>query len=161
MIDNPSELPAQAEDARRRIGEIATTSIDAGIRFVLMTSRGTPRYVLDPAPMVDPETRKNCVLIGPDEFRRQFPEIALLVRLHDVPFGIVVRGRLCAVLRRHPDAEPLSAKRYHDLFQRNRGDEAVTGLPAVIDYLHKLEARLSALEKGASSPRRRVRERSS
>jgi hypothetical protein len=164
MIDSaPSELQLHTEELRLAISEFALRAKAENVAFAIRTTRGAPRYQLVPPTLVSPETLRACVRIGPDEFRRHSTDIRALVRLHDMPFGLVIRGELTAVLRRHPTYRPRNAERYLAHLRAH----ASRDLPnpeenqgAIAEQLRDHEVRITALERHEAGPgasRRRVR----
>jgi hypothetical protein len=144
------------EALRLRVADLATQVNAAGTACGVQAVRGQPRYQLTSVALVAPVRARACVRIGPDEFRRHFPEIRALVRIDDVPFGIVVRGELLAIFQRHPTYRPTAADRYRKEFLERQGESPTdlrtrvaaleTELTALTVKLGNQAARISALE---------------
>lgn len=124
------------------------------------TTGGRPTYLLVPAQEEQP-TQIQCVRVGPDELRRNFSEIRSLVRLEDIPFGLIVDDQLIALFTRHPDYRPAAADNYRAMYRgqpektdarniKNRVTAVETRLKAIGALelvIADLSARLTALEK--------------
>ena len=151
-MTDAAETQIRTEELRLRIGELAAQVHENGIVFAVGSTRGTPRYQLVPLVVVGEKVKSSCVRIGPDQFRRDASDIRALIRIHDIAFGIVIRGELAAVLRRHPRYEPAAARRYLVLANM----QAIVGSPGTHDeagniksIMRKLidhERRIAALE---------------
>jgi hypothetical protein len=136
--------------------QVQSTVGSRGIQAV----RGQPRYQLAAVALVDRERLRTCVRIKPDEFRRHFSEIRALVRVEDVPFGIIVRGQVAAVFQRHPTYRPTAAEEYRAEFVARQGeapDDLGVRLRAIEEKLTAVgaqladqAARVNALESRAS-----------
>jgi hypothetical protein len=138
------------EALRLRVAELAMQVQAAGTACSFQAVRGRPRYQLAPVALVEAERARACVRIKPDEFRRHFSEIHALVRIENVPFGIVVRGELTAIFQRHPTYRPTAAERYQAEFlarQNDASDDLWNRLTAVDNKLAAFEARLVDQEK--------------
>jgi hypothetical protein len=129
------------EALRLHLSDLAAQTETTGASYGVQALRGRPRYQLAPLALVDVASARTCVRIKPDEFRRHFSEIRALVRIEDVPFGIVVSGRLIAIFRRHPTYRPTAAERYREEFLA-RQDETPNDLSV---RMGALEAQLAAL----------------
>jgi hypothetical protein len=148
------------EALRLHVADLAIRVQAASATCGIHSVRGPPRYQLAALALVDPRRVRASVRIGPDEFRRHFSEIRALVRIEDVPFGIVVRGDLIAVFQRHPTYRPSAADRYRAEFLDRQGEPASdltvrvaileATLTAVSAEMGDQAARISALEARAS-----------
>jgi hypothetical protein len=110
--------------------------------FGIRAGRGQPRYQFAALALVDPERVRACVRVTPDEFRRKSGEIRALVRLEDVPFGILIRKEVKAIFQRHPSYRPTAAERYREEYLARQGKMR----NELGDSLRSLEARMSAIE---------------
>jgi hypothetical protein len=151
MTDStPSELLLRTEELRLGISEFALRAKTENVAFAIRTTRGAPRYQLVASALVAPETLRACVRVGPDEFRRDSTDIRALIRLHDMSFGLVIRGELAAVLRRHPTYRPRNAERYWAQFRANTTrdlPDPEQNMGAMAEQLRDHEARITALER--------------
>ena len=149
MVSSDNEPIQRTEELRRRVTQLAlgVENDEASIGF--HTTGGRARLQLAAVPLVDPETVRICVKIGPDELRRHLSEISNLIRGRDMQFGIVIKGRLRAILRKHPDYQPKATARYIAQDRINRG--MTNDLSHRIEEtLSEHEARLRRLEKAAN-----------
>ena len=135
------EEPKTTEALRLHLTDLAVQVQTEGASYGVQASRGRPRYQLAALPLVEPEVIRSCVRIRPDEFRRHFSEIRALVRIDDVPFGVVVRGELTAIFRRHPEYRPAAAERYREEFVTHQ-NEAPNNLDVRVKAL---EAKVTAI----------------
>lgn len=103
---------------RRSVTEYARRVANGKEPIPIGTTGGRPTYLLVPVPEGQ-RSEIRCVRIGPDELRRNFPEIRSLIRLEDIPFGLNVDDQLMAILRRHPDYRPAAADEYRALYRRD------------------------------------------
>jgi len=85
----------------------------------------------------------HCVRLGPDELRRNFSEIRSLVRLEDIPFGVIVDDQVIAILRRHPDYRPAAADSYRAMYRRQ---PEKTDAGSIKNRVIAIESRLGAIE---------------
>jgi hypothetical protein len=138
------------EALRLRVAELAIQVQTAGTACSFQAVRGRPRYQLAPVALVEGERVRACVRIKPDEFRRHFSEIRALVRIANVPFGIVVRGELTAIFQRHPRYHPGAAQRYQAEFLARQN-----GAPDDLrNWLTAVDNKLAALALSARKSRR-------
>jgi hypothetical protein len=100
------------EALRLNLADLAARIHNAGASYGVQVTRGGPRYQLAAIALVERERVRACVRVTPVEFRRHSSEIRALVRIDDVPFGIIVRGELTAIFQRHPTYRPVAADRY-------------------------------------------------
>jgi hypothetical protein len=120
--------------------EVARTKQQVGIG----TTRGRPAYVVIPVP----ERRRaqfRCVELGPDELRRNFTEIRCLVRLEDIPFGVIVDEKLTAIFRRHPRSTPAAADNYRAMYRRKDTETTESRLAAMENRIAEVEQTLRRL----------------
>jgi hypothetical protein len=138
-----SEELITTEELRLHLADLAAQVQTAGASYGVHATRGGPRYQLAALALVDREHVRACVRVTPDEFRRGSSEIRALVRINDVPFGIVVRGELTAIFRRHPTYRPALADRYWGEFLARKA-EAPNDLAVRVNALEEKVAELTA-----------------
>jgi hypothetical protein len=144
------------EDLRLHLSDRAAEVHAAGASCGVQATRAGPRYQLAALSLVDDEHVRTCVHVSPDEFRRHSSEIRALVRIDDVPFGVVVRGELKAIFRRHPTYRPAAADRYRREFLahqteapddlRGRVTDLETRVTHLTSKLDEQVARITTLE---------------
>src|SRR5947208_15691402 len=110
------------ETLRGRLRDLALELETESASFGIQAGRGQPRYQIAAPGLVDPERLRTCVPVTPDEFRRKSGEIRALVRLEDVPFGILIDKTVKAIFQRHPSYQPSAAERYREMYRKNRGE---------------------------------------
>lgn len=138
----PDEQIITTEALRGRLKDLALELETECASVGIQAGRGRPRYQLTATQLVDPERLRTCVPVTPDEFRRKSGEIRALVRLEDVPFGILIDKAVKAIFQRHPSYQPSAAEQYREMYRINRG-EAPTDAVA----LGALESRVTDIEK--------------
>jgi hypothetical protein len=152
--------PIATDAFRRKVTDYAREASDTNESIAVGTTGGRPTYLLSPVPE-DQRDQIRCVRLGPDELRRNFSEIRSLIRLEDIPFGVMVGDQLIAILRRHPDYRPAAADNYRAMYRHepdktkgriveSRIDATETRLSALEATLAGLSARLTAVEKRGS-----------
>ena len=140
------------EELRLRTSELAVEVQTRQVLFGVRTGRGKPRYQLTPISLVDPERVRSCVHITADRFRRKSAEIRALVRVDDVPFGILVGRELRAIFQRHPSYTPTDIQQYRAEFNAH---QAKAGQD-VGDLSRALENRMTTLEANSSLLKQRL-----
>jgi hypothetical protein len=145
---------------RRKVTDYAREAADTEEPIAVGTIGRRPTYLLSPVP-AGQRAHVPCVRLGPDELRRNFTEIRSLIRLEDIPFGVMVNDQLIAILRRHPQYHPAAADNYRAMYLHEPDKTAGRSvesrvrsieprLNAVEATLAELSARLTAVEKRGS-----------
>jgi hypothetical protein len=147
-----AEIIIPMEELRLRTSELAVQVQTCQVLFGIRTGRGKPRYQLAPISLVHPERVRSCVQITADRFRRKSAEIRALVRVDDVPFGILVRRELQAIFQRHPSYTPTDMEQYRAEFNAR---QAKAGQD-VGDLSRALENRITAVEANSSLVEQRL-----
>lgn len=107
----PTDLRQTLADRVRSVA-VSKRPLDIGSR--------RPRYRLTTPGGVPDQVRRTLVEIGVDEARKNFHSVRFLIDLEDdLAFGIVMGGRLMAVLCRHPKAKRIAAVRYREAWRKS------------------------------------------
>ena len=130
------------EPLRGRLRDLALELETECASFGIQAGRGQPRYQLAAPGLVDPERLRTCVPVTPDEFRRKSGEIRALVRLEDVPFGILIDKTVKAIFQRHPSYQPSAAERYREMYRKNRGEARIDAVD-----VRALHSRMTEIEE--------------
>jgi hypothetical protein len=138
----PDEQIITTEALRGRLRDLALELETECASVGIQAGRGRPRYQLAAPQLVDPERLRTCVPVTPDEFRRRSGEIRALVRLEDVPFGILIDKAVKAIFQRHPSYRPSAAERYREMYRIKRGEAPVDAVA-----LRALESRVTDIEE--------------
>src|ERR1700730_8545408 len=137
----PDEQIITTEALRGRLRDLALKLETECASVGIQAGRGRPRYQLAAAQLVDRERLRTGVPVTPDEFRRRSGEIRALVRLEDVPFGILIDKAVKAIFQRHPSYRPSAAERYREMYRIKRGEAPVDAVARA------LESRVTDIEE--------------
>lgn len=144
----------KTDEFRRRISETAIAVAETGVAQVIGTT--SPTYILEGASALSAERLAVAVPVRPDEARQNFSEIRALVRLEsDMTFGLLIEGRVVAVLRRHPEYVPEAANRYRQIRDQLAAQQAMPSLADRVSALEESQNEILATLRAQAAPRSR------